>query len=116
MHKRIMFKNMEHSDAMQEYVNHKLEKVEKFLKRESTPIYIDVILEQSSVHTHPRVEIRIKTTHFEEIAHYEHEGVEIYEAIDRVIDVIYRLLRQHKEKEVSLRKARGRHDDFKKQR
>lgn len=116
MHKRIMFKNMDHSDAMQEYVLKKLEKVEKFLKRESDPIYIDVILEQSSKQAHPRVEIRVKTPHFEEIANHEHEGVEIYEAIDKAIDVMYRLLRQHKEKEVSLRKARGRHDDFKKQR
>lgn len=116
MHKRIMFKNMGHSDTMQEYVNHQLEKVEKFLKREPSPIYIDVTLEQSAVHAHPRVEIRIKTPHFEEVSHYEHEGVEIYDAIDRVIDVMYRLLRQHKDKEVNLRKVRGRHDDFKKQR
>ena len=111
-----MFKNMEHSDTMQDYVNHKLEKVEKFLKREHDPIYIDVILEQSSAHVHPRVEIRIKTPHFEEVANHEHEGTEIYEAIDRAVDVMYRLLLQHKEKEISKRKERGRHDDFKKQR
>jgi ribosomal subunit interface protein len=116
MNKRIMFKNMAHSDTMQEYVNKKLEKVEKFLKRENAPIYIDVILEQSSTHTHPRVEIRIKTPNFEEVANHEHEGVEIYEAIDRAVDVMYRLLLQHKEKAISERKSRGRHDDFKKQR
>jgi len=116
MHKRITFRNMEHSDVMEEYVNKQLEKVEKFLKREPTPIYIDVVLEDSKVHEHPRVEMRIKTPNFEEVSNYEHEGVDMYNAIDRVIDVMYRLLREHKQKEVDQRKMRGRHDDFKKQR
>jgi ribosomal subunit interface protein len=111
-----MFKNMAHSDTMQEYVHNQLEKIMRFLKREPSPIYIDITLEQSTVHEHPRVELRIKTPHFDQVAHYEHEGATLYDAIDHVIDCMYEQLRQHKEKEVNLRKVRGRHEDFKKQR
>lgn len=116
MHKRITFRHMEHSDVMEQYINKQLEKIEKFLKREPSPIYIDVVLEASKVREHPRVELRIKTPNFDEVSNYEFEGVDMYDAIDRVIDVMYRKIIEHKQKKVDARKSEGRHEDFKKQR
>ena len=116
MHKRITFRNMDHSDIMEKYIERQLEKIQKFLKNEPTPIYIDMILEPSKIHEHPRAELRIKTPHFDLISNYEYEGVEMYDVIDRVIDVMYRQLLEHKKKEDDQKKMRGRHDPFKKQR
>ena len=116
MHKRITFRNMDHSDVMEEYINKQLEKVEKFLKNERDPVYIDMVLDASKTREHPHAELRIKAPDFELISSYEKNGVQMYDVIDRVIDIMYKQLRQHKQKEVEQRKIRGRHEDFKKQR
>ena len=116
MHKRITFRNMDHSDVMEQYINQQLEKIEKFLKNEPTPIYIDMVLEPTKNHAHPRAELRVKTPHFDLISNYEYEGTEMYDVIDRVIDIMYRQLLEHKKKENDQKKMRGRHDSFKKQR
>ncbi len=116
MHKRVTFRNMDHSDVMEEYVNQQLAKIETFLENEPTPIYIDVVLEASKVREHPRAELRIKTCHYDLVSNYEYSGVDMYDVIDRVIDVMYKQLRAAKEKGLDKRKSCGRHDEFKKQR
>ena len=116
MHKRITFRNMDHSEVMEEYANKQLEKIEHFLENERTPIYIDLVFEPSKVHQHHRVELRVKSPRFDLISNYEHKGVDFYDVLDRVIDIMYRQLLDHKQKEVDERKQRGRHEDFKKQR
>ena len=116
MHKRITFRGMEHSAVMETYINQQLEKIQSFLKNEPTPIYIDMILELSKIHEHPRADLRIKTPHYDIVSNYEFEGVDLYDVIDRVIDIAYHELREKKKKENDQRKMRGRHDDFKKQR
>jgi ribosome-associated translation inhibitor RaiA len=65
MHKRITFRNMEHSPAMEGYANNLLAKIEDFLQKEGTPQYIDLVLEPSKNHAHHRAELRIKTPHFD---------------------------------------------------
>ena len=116
MHKRITFRNMDHSDVMEEYVNQQLSKIEQFLEKEPTPIYIDMVLEASKTREHPRAELRVKSPHFDCISNYEKTGVPMYDIIDRVIDIMYHQLREQSKKEKDARKQRGRHDEFKKQR
>ena len=117
MHKRITFRNMEHSDVMKRYANGQLEKVEKFLENEATPVYIDLIFEPSKIHQHHRVELRIKTPLYDLVSNYEYKGEAFYDTLDRVIDVMYRCLHEAKRKEKKDRKKTcGRHEDFKKQR
>ncbi len=116
MHKRITFRNMEHSSVMEDYIHQQLAKIENFLENEPTPIYIDLILEPTKIHEHPRAELRVKTTHYDLISNYEYTGVDLYGVIDRVIDIMYRQLLEAKKKENDQRKMRGRHDEFKKQR
>jgi len=116
MHKRITFKKMDHSVPMEEYVNKQLAKIETFLEDEPTPIYIDMILEASKTREHPFVELRVKSPNFDCISNYEKTGVDLYDCIDRVIDTMYKQLRELKKKKHDGLKQAGRHDEFKKQR
>lgn len=94
MHKRITFRGMEHSRVMEDYANKQLERIEKFIKSERSPIYLDLILEPSKVHAHHRIELRVKTPRFDLVSNYE--GPDFYEVLDRVIDVMYEDLHQKK--------------------
>ena len=116
MHKRITFKGMDHSQVIEEYANKQLSKVEQFLENEPTPIYIDLVLEPSKTREHHFIELRVKSPHYDLISNYEHTGDDFYNVLDRVIDVMYRRLREEKQKLVDKRKSVGRHEDFKKQR
>ena len=46
MNKRIVFRNMDHSDVMQEYANGQLERVIEFLKDDRGPVLLISILNQ----------------------------------------------------------------------
>ncbi|MEX0849219.1 MAG: HPF/RaiA family ribosome-associated protein [Candidatus Dependentiae bacterium] len=104
MHKRITFRNMDHVAAIENYANDKLAKIEEFLTHEPTPIYIDLVLEPSKVHEHHRVELRIKSPHYDMISNYE--GPEFYKVLDRVIDVMLEELHREKRKQLDERNHR----------
>lgn len=117
MHKRITFRNMDKSDVMEQYANKQLKKIEDFLiENERSPIYVDLIFEPSKVREHHRVELRVKSPNYDRISNYEHQGVQFYDVIDRVIDVMYKELHEDKKKLSDDRKMQGRHEEFKKQR
>ncbi len=104
MHKRITFRNMDHVAAIENYANDKLNKVEHFLEHEPTPIYLDLILEPSKVHEHHRVELRVKSPHYDLISNYE--GPEFYKILDRVVDVMLQELTREKRKQIDERNHR----------
>jgi ribosome-associated translation inhibitor RaiA len=131
MHKHIVFKNTQHSSLMEDHANEQLKKIEDFLassnimdhapggKASEVPdsdasIYINLVIEPSKTRAHHHMELRVKGPGYDLIS--EHEGAEPYEVLDHVIDVMYRNLHEYKQKEVDMRKSRGRHDEFKKQR
>lgn len=116
MHKRITFRHMDKSEAMEQHSNDQLVKIEHFLEGEQRPIYIDLTLEPSKVHEHHRIELRVKSPHYDLVSHYEKEGVDFYEALDHVIDVMYHQLQEHKRRLDDDKKQVGRHEEFKKQR
>lgn len=116
MNKRIVFRNMEKSDAMKDYANEQLVKIEQFLSEERSPINIDLVFEPSKTHDHHRIELRVKTPHYDKISDYEYTGTKFYDVLDRVIDVMYRELHEEKRKNHDREKMVGRHDDVKKQR
>lgn len=116
MHKRITFRHMDKSEGMEQHANEQLVKIEHFLEDEQRPIYIDLTFEPSKVHEHHRIELRVKSPHYDLVSHYEHEGVDFYDVLDRVIDVMYRQLHEHKRKLDDDKKQIGRHEEFKKQR
>src|ERR1700730_17464972 len=111
MNKRIVFHGIEKTKPMEEYCNKQLAKIEHFLAHEQTPIFIDLVLEPSKVHAHHFIELRVKTPHFDKVSTYE--GPEFYDVVDRVIDVMYRELRELKSRETEHRRTVGRHDQVK---
>ena len=116
MNKRIVFRNMDHSDVMESYANQQLQKIEEFLSHVNKPIFIDLYFEPSKVHEHHRIELHVKCGHYDLHSSYEHEGANFYDVLDRVIDVMNRNLHEEKRKYDDIKKTVGRHDEFKKQR
>ena len=116
MDKRIVFRNMDHSDVMEQYANQQLEKVEEFLLNEPTPVFIHLTFEPSKMREHHKVELRVKSPHYDRVSNYEYQGKDFYDVLDRVIDTMYLELHEDKRKHIDERKTQGRHDDFKKQR
>lgn len=114
MTKKFTFRDMPHSSVLEDYANGQLAKVEEFLKNEPSPIAIDFIFEPSKIHAHHRVELIIKSPHYDLVTHYE--GPEFYDVLDTVVDKMYLELHKAKDKIISDRKMVGRHDEFKKQR
>lgn len=104
MHKRITFRNMDHAAAIENYANEHLGKIEKFLEGEPSPISIDLVMEPSKTREHNRVELRVKTPHYDLIAH--HEGPQFYKQLDHVIDVMLQQLLQAKRKRIDERDHR----------
>lgn len=104
MHKRITFRHMDHVAAIENYANDKLTKIEEFLSHEPTPVYIDLILEPSKVHSHHRVELRVKSPNYDRISNFE--GPEFYKVLDRVIDVMLEELHREKRKHLDERNHR----------
>ncbi len=102
MHKRITFRNMDHVPSIENYANNRLHKVEHFLEREPTPVYIDLVLEPSKVHEHHRVELRVKSPRYELVSNYE--GPEFYKVLDHVVDTMMTELTEEKRKVVDERK------------
>ena len=105
MHRKIVFRHMDHSGPMEQHADQQLKKLEKLLEHEPTPIVIDLILEPSKVHSHHRVELIIKTKHYDRVVHSE--GPKFYEVLDHVIDVMYRKLHEDKQRLVDERKTQG---------
>ncbi len=96
MFKRIVFRNMEHSTVLENYVNEQFAKVEEFLASEREPIYIDIVLIACKDHAHDEAEIVLKSPHYNLVSKYE--GPKMYDVIDRVIDTLYLSLREAKKK------------------
>lgn len=118
MHKRITFRNMPHSDVMEQYANQQLGRIEQFLQEnDKSPIYIDLVLEPSKIHEHNKIKLTVKSPRFDlHVGHECQEGEKFYDLLDRIIDRMYFLLHEENKKQIDERKTVGRHDEFKKQR
>ncbi len=106
MHKQITFHQMDHSKVIEDYANEHLEKIEKFLQNERTPIYIELTFTPSKVHAHHRVELLVKSPNYD--LHVEREGSDFYKTLDDVIDTMYHNLHKEKRKELDKKKESGR--------
>lgn len=102
MDKKVTFRHMEHSSVMDDYINQQLAKIEDFLSHEQEPVFLELVLEPSTVHAHHRVEIRIKTPEYYLVSNYE--GPEFYDVLDRVLDTMYYQLHEKKRELVMKRK------------
>lgn len=96
MIKRVAFRGMEHSPVLEEFAQKHLEKIERLLVSEPTPIYIDLVLEAHHTHAYHIVELHVVTPHFDLIA--KHEGPEMYQEVDKVTDLMVQEIRKAKDK------------------
>ncbi len=104
MQKKITFSGKGHTPVLDEHINKQLEKIEQLLKKEATPIFLDVVVDFHDVHKHQHVTARVKTPHYECFA--EHEGPDIFMEINEVIERLFDQLRTEKKKLVD-RHRRG---------
>ncbi len=103
MKKSLTFRHMEHSNAMEEYVNEHLTKIEDFLKNEPSPVYLIVVLMADKRRSVNEGELLIKTPHYDLIA--KTEGADMYDVIDSIIDTMYQDLHKKKKRLLDERKS-----------
>lgn len=96
---QITFRHMEPSPIIEKNAYKHLEKLNKFLVAERTPIFIELVLEAQRVHHHHRVELRVKTPHYDVNVH--REGPDLYLIMDEVITIAENDLRKAKEKRIT---------------
>ena len=87
---------MGHSDAIEKYIYKKIEKLDKFFKREPLPIYIDIVLEPHREKNFFKVDFRINSTHYH-IA-VQTEGIDMYAMIDDAVHKVIKDMTRKKEK------------------
>ena len=106
MKKSLTFRHMEHSNAMELYVDQQLLKLEKFLSNEPTPVFLDIVLEADKRRSISRGELRLKTPHFDAFLHDEQP--DMYDVIDNIIDMAYRNVLERKKELIDQRKTKDR--------
>ena len=106
--KRIAFKGMEHSAAVENFINDKLEKVMKLIESERPPIFVDVVINTEHGNQISDAEIRINGPHFSLVAHDQER--EMYAAIEKAADRMFKEVSEMRKKR---RKEERNGDTFK---
>jgi len=87
---------MAHSDAIENYIHKKVDKLDKFFKREPLPIHIEVVLEPHREKNFFKVELRVNSVHYHLIA--QTEGTDMYAMIDECVHKMMKEIVRKKEK------------------
>lgn len=101
----VTFRNMEHTSAIEDYVQKHIPKFSKYLAKENPEAtFGSVVLDGQFKHHVYNAEVRIKTPRFNLVV--SREGKEMYALIDEVMRIMEEQLQQAKEKIVdSLKQA-----------
>lgn len=93
----VIFRGMDHTTAIEEYILKNIEKFKKYFGKENPEAtFVHIVLEGNHNHHMYMVEIRVKTPHFNLIA--KRENHEMYSLIDEVVHIMERELKNAKEK------------------
>lgn len=91
---------MEPSKSIEEHIKKELDKLEKLLKSERSPVSVHLIITGAHVHANPHIEVRLDSPHFHLKAQEEgadvHKEPHIFKAIDIVITKMLRQLHDAK--------------------
>jgi ribosomal subunit interface protein len=106
MELEIVFRGMEPSEALENYVAKYFAKFKKYFgKEDPSSIFLNVVLEGHLNHHINIVEARIKTQHFDVVV--KREGPEMYPLIDEAMHIVERDLQKAKERKIDdLRKRK----------
>ena len=96
MHKRIMFRSMDRSDAIEKYIYKNIQKLDKFFKREPLPVNIDIMLEPHREKDFFKVAFKINSIRYH-IA-VQVQGLDMYAVIDEAVHRIIKEITRKKEK------------------
>ncbi|MFA6065872.1 MAG: HPF/RaiA family ribosome-associated protein [Candidatus Babeliaceae bacterium] len=97
MNKRIVFRGMEHSGALEKYVDDNFKKIETFLEEHPrTPITYDIVFESHPTHATKKCEVRITSPEFHVIV--SKEGQDMYKVAHDALDSAYAQLLKEKAK------------------
>jgi len=102
MNKRITFRGMDHSPVIEEFSQRHLERIVHLLTSERTPQHLELTLTAHPVHAHHEIEILVKTPHYDLVA--RREGVDMYQEIEKTVDVMIKEIKKAKEKYLDIRK------------
>lgn len=99
MEKRFVFRHMEHSDAIENYANNKLAKLERILHlEEREPVRIDIIMTANRDHHHHEIDLHVSAAHLNFAI--KREGPELYLLIDQVIDIAVEEIQKERKKQI----------------
>ncbi len=93
---RISFKNIDHSDNIEQFALKKLEKIEKLMETERPPFKVDMVITGYPTRAHNRVELLVDFANVHLLAH--HEGKDIYEEISIVAKIMVEEIVKAKDK------------------
>jgi len=96
MRKRITFRSMDRSDAIEKHIYNKISKLDKFFKRESSPINIEMILEAHREKQYFNVEFKVNSPHYHIVV--KTEGHDMYAMIDEAVLIMIKDITRKKEK------------------
>ena len=95
----VTFRNMSHTQAMEDHVQKYMPKFAKYLGKDNPDAtFVHVILDGHLVHRKCTAEVRVKTPHFNLIVN--REGHDMYPLIDEIMHIMEEQLQQAKEKVV----------------
>lgn len=95
----ITFRNMEHTQAIEDYVSKYVNKFSKYLSKEDPrATFVHVLLDGHFKHHKYDAEVRVKTPNYELIAN--REGKDMYPLIDEVMHIMERELQSAKQEMV----------------
>lgn len=98
MQKKITFRSMDHSDAIENHAYEKLAKLDKFFKREPSPIIIEMVLEAHREQHYFIAELKVNSTHYDLVS--KTEGNDMYSMIDEAVHKMVKEISRKKEKMV----------------
>ena len=94
----ITFRHMDHSPVIEEHARTQLEKLDKFLDNEPSPVVVELVLEAQPVHAHHKIDLLVKSPHYHCFSH--DEGPDMYQVLDSVIQKMCTEIRRAKEKRI----------------
>ncbi len=96
MNRRIAYRNMESTPALEDFINKGLEKIERLLATEKTPQGLDFVLTSEHSGVIYKVELNVSTPEYKLHAH--NEGTDMHQQIDKSIETMLEEIRKAKEK------------------
>jgi ribosomal subunit interface protein len=99
----ITFRHGDPTPAFDNYAREHIQKLDKFLATERTPIIIELVLDPHRTHAYNLAELRVKTPNYD--LNVSKEANDMYLAIDQAVDAMLHALATAKRKRVDEQKG-----------